>query len=655
VKPQRLEMFVPGEFVEPNGLVRLSRIGGPGVPAREAEIVRGILGAGPAVAIASPPSFFDQVHVFMTHQELFQYLPQTKAFAAVTGVAEGSVDDIIELLQGIPFLPAMRFTASVQKIVGSQSREKDLQRRLLYGIYGDVIGRAGDCFLNAHPNGVVFFEQQLFALQRLLVLHASEEDAPALTEEQQAHLKLALMYTPGTLLGTDDDLADASDRAADERWLRYFVGNGGFVAHGSLLHELARAHYMYEVLAKSRLVHDHHDYCPIDEWLVEAHGMTFVELQAFGFVMLAGSKLQFDEEPPVAIRPDYFNNTAFEGRTDEGFTAFAASREWLREQFQRSTETPRRIAFETHPFLRRPGLIQEDGTVLVIAPRAVHGWLGSSGTYYRLFDHVRENDDLRLQFTRFNGLLQEHYARHLMHVGHPDRTGYSGIKAAGAVYSPRTYRRRKGEENLETSDVVVDLLLDLVLIEVTAGRLTERSLVEADAKSVRDDLEKMVIKKMRQSGRVIGDIFDDPTRFPEIDLSMVERVWPIIVSGDGLFQNPSLWEYTNKQAGKSLQFDHERVHATVKPVVILDLEELEILYGMIADGLSFIEILETKTSDLWLHRDFKAMADEVFRRRWNGRPKFIADENRRAFVAIRRAVALQNVTGGPAIETPHAA
>src|SRR5205823_13343441 len=85
----------------------------------------------------------------------------------------------------------------------------------------------------------------------------------------------------------------------------------------------------------------------------------------------------------------------------------------------------------------------------------------------------------------------------------------------------------------------------------------------SDAKSVRDDLEKMVIKKMRQSGRVIGDIFDDPTRFPELDLSMVERVWPIIVSGDGLFQNPSLWEYTNEQAGKSLQFDHERVHATV--------------------------------------------------------------------------------------------
>ena len=63
---------------------------------------------------------------------------------------------------------------------GSHLREKDLQRRLLYGIYGDVFGRAGDCFLNAHPNGVVFFEQQLFALQRLLVLHASEEDAPAL-------------------------------------------------------------------------------------------------------------------------------------------------------------------------------------------------------------------------------------------------------------------------------------------------------------------------------------------------------------------------------------------------------------------------------------------------------------------------------------------
>jgi hypothetical protein len=47
-----------------------SGIGAPAPPADEAEIVRGVLGAGPVLAIGSPPSFFDQVHVWMTHREL---------------------------------------------------------------------------------------------------------------------------------------------------------------------------------------------------------------------------------------------------------------------------------------------------------------------------------------------------------------------------------------------------------------------------------------------------------------------------------------------------------------------------------------------------------------------------------------------------------
>jgi hypothetical protein len=656
VKPKNLEMFVPGHFLEPSGLVRLSGIGAPGppqAPAREAELVRGILGAGPAVAIASPPSFFDQVHVFMTHQELFNYMEATKAYALLGAALEKTVDDIVDLIKDIPFYPAMRYAASLQKVVGFRGRDPDVQRLLLHSVYGGVIGEGGECFLRAHANGVVIFEQQLFALQRLLVLHASEEEADGLTPQQEAHLKMALLYIPGTLLGPDDDVTEAPEYVADERWLRYFVGNGGFVAHGSLMHELARAHRMYEVLAKSRLVRDHHDFCPLEEWLLEAYRMTFVELQAFGFVMLAGSKLQLDDERQVAILPDYFNNTAFESRTEDGFSAFAADRTWLREQFQRSTETPRRIAFETHPFLRRPGLIQNDGSILITAPRAIHGWLGTSGTYYRVFNLVREDDELREKFTRFNGLLQEHCARHLMHVAHPDKSRYATIKAAGTVYGPRTYRRRKGEDNLETSDVAVDLILDLVLFEVTASRLTERSLVEADAESVLADLEKMVIKKMRQLGRVIGDVFDVPSRFPEVDLALVERVWPIVVSGDGLFQNPSLWEYANEKAGKRFKFD--RVDATVKPVVILDLEEIEILYGMIASGISLVEILEMKTSDLWKHRDFKAMADAAFSHRWNGQPKFVADEYARASRAIRDAIGLRQDPNGPVLEKPKAA
>jgi len=634
-------MFLPGQFDDPSGLTRLGAHGAPAVPVWEAEIVLGILGPGAAVAMTSPPSFFDQVHVWLTHQELLSYMPEVAPFVELTGAAEATADQLIERIHTIPFAPAMRFVSSLQKAIGLRSIDKELQRQLMYAIYGPQIGAAGDCFLRAHGRGSIFFEQQLFALQRLLVLHASDEETADLTQEQHVSLRTALLYLPGTLLRADDEMIEtAPELVDDERWLRYFVGNGGFVAHGSLMHDMARAHRMYEVIAKSRVVRDHADFCRLDEWLLDTYGMTFVELQAFGFVVFAGSRVHFDDGPPLAVTQSYFDSTRFRDRTADGFKALAADREWFRHEFQRSKETPRRIAFETHPFLRRPGLLQADGTVLIVAPRALQAWLGASGTYYRLFDIAREQgSETRNQFTRFNGALQEHYARHLMHVAYPhqERRRLIGV---GKVCGPRTYSKGKGEEELDTTDIAVGLGFDLVLIEVTAGRLTERSLVEADADSVRRDLEKMIEKKMRQLGRVIGDIFDDPSRLPDVDLDMVKNVWPIVVSGDGLFQNPTLWAYTDERAGKYLRFNWARVPAIVKPVVILDLEELEALGGLVGADVSLIEILERKTSELWLQRDFKAMVISDFAHRWDEQPKFIVQEYGRAATAIKRAVAV---------------
>lgn len=271
-----------------------------------------------------------------------------------------------------------------------------------------------------------------------------------------------------------------------------------------------------------------------------------------------------------------------------------------------------------------------------MAPRAVQAWLSASGTYYRLFDLARgKGDQGRLRFTRFNGALQEIYARHLMHIAHPNPERRGSI-AVGKVSGPRPYRR--GTETLESTDVVVDLGLDLVLIEITAGRLTERSLVEADAESVRRDLEKMIEKKIRQLGRVIGDIFDEPTRLREVDLALVQRVWPIVVCGDGLFQNPTIGAYTDACAAEHLSFEPSRVAAAVQPVVILDLEELEVLGAIVAGGLSFVELLERKTSDLWRARDFKAMVNEWYRHRWDEQRKFIGQEYFRATRSVARVL-----------------
>jgi hypothetical protein len=635
--PKRLELFLPGQFVDPSGLARVGP-GGPGaVLPNEAEIVRGILGPGAVVAMTPPPAFTDHVYVYATHELLLGYLPEIAELAELVGETE-TPETLIARVNEIPFEPAMWFVASLQKALAFGRIDPQHQRQLGHAIYGYPLGHACEAFLSEHERGAVISEQQLFALQRLLVLHASEDPADDLTDDHLRTLKLVLFYVPGVLLGPQDDLEEAPSAVDDERWLRYFVGHGGFAAHGHLAHDIARANMLYNRIARSRLARTE-NYCPLQQWLLDEYGMTFMELEAFGFTLFVGAQMN-QETPPISVTSDYFDTTRFQGRTEQGFKAFAADRDWYRNEFLRSTETPRRIAFETHPFLRRPGLRISNGSVLIVAPRAVQAWLSASGAYYRYFDIARDKgDDWRNKFTRFNGELQEIYARHLMHVAYPnpERRGLIGV---GKVYAPQTYVKRK--QRFETSDIAIDHGLDLVLIEVTAGRLTEKSLVEADAESVVADLEKMIIKKIRQLGRVIADIYADPTRLPPIDLEHVHRIWPVIVSGDGLFQNPSMWAYTNKQAGDSLHFDRKRVRAAVQPVVLLDLEELEVMLGLIRQGISVIELLERKTTaPWWREQDFKAMVTSDFTHRWDEEVEFIREEWRRAARGVKREIGLK--------------
>jgi hypothetical protein len=631
-------IYLPNEFADASGVVRLR----PGADAElggEGEIIRSILGPGSVVAMTRPPSFEDQLHVYATHQELHALMVESE-LASYLQARERSTEDVVELLRPIPFAPAMRLVASLQKALAFGRVDQEWQRKLMYDVYmHGAISRAGDLWLAGNERGAIFSEQQLFALQRLLVLHASDDEADDLTPDQHAALRMALLFVPGTVLSThDEELADAPDVLDDERWLRYFVGNGGFAAHGWLKHDMPRAHMLYEVLAKSRLVAGHVDFCPLEEWLQAEYRMSFVELQAFGFVIFAGSHVGVNDGPPLAVKPDYFSSSAFATRTEDGFKAFAADRAWFQSEFLRTPETPRRAAYDIQPFLRRPALRQPDGTALVAAPRAIEGWLSATGAYYRFIDLARaEDDETRMKFSRFNGLLQEHYARRLTHIAcpYPKRRG---TLAVGKVYGEQPYRKRKQE--MRTSDVAIDLGTDLVLIEITAKRLAEKTLVEADAESVRDDLRMMIQKKMQQLGRVIGDVFDEPSRLPQVELQFVHRVWPVVVCGEGIFHTPTIWAYTDSRAGGHLKFSRDRVHADVQPVVLVDLEELELLMGLVQEGESLTGLLERKTSALWLARDLKAMVSDQYAGRGSGDTSFITQVERRAFKRIKRALDL---------------
>jgi hypothetical protein len=81
-------------------------------------------------------------------------------------------------------------------------------------------------------------------------------------------------------------------------------------------------------------------------------------------------------------------------------------------------------------------------------------------------------------------------------------------------------------------DVAVDLGTDLILIEVRSGYLNRRLRVSGDVDELRHDLDRVVLRKIRQLGNRIADLFAGRASLTDVGIAYVERVWPILVTAD---------------------------------------------------------------------------------------------------------------------------
>jgi hypothetical protein len=578
------EIIVPGGYRAPSGLVLPTEV--PRVPrvALPAE-----LGVEASLLIAArAPAFIDQVLVFATQEEL--------------GLPVTSRDVVLDAICEIPFWPAMKFLARFQRDLWPVAREQGGQLELVrryYGAEGDYARRA-TAFLRAGLQHVLFSEQQLFTLQKLLLMYAADSEADQeLTQEEYVGLMIALAAVPGTFLGPQvaEFEREGSGGVTDETWLRLFVGHGGFIGRGVLKYELARTHLLYVNEANSDRAKAHRDYCPLDDWVQEAFQLSFLELQATGFSLWAGSHMGDVESTPVLVDSSYFGPTALGDKAELALAAVSSDRAWYRDLFLRGEHDDRRLAFEITPFLQRPALRFPDGRVMPFAPRALEGWIGATGAYYRFFDlALSRGSSVRNRFTRFNGFLVEQHVLTAARAAHATVTS-SSIWVPGVI-GEQVVGTRDGETR--TPDVSLDYGTDLVVIEVTSGRPTTHSIVDADPQAIRADIEKLLEAKITQVANRIGELQDGTLTLLDVRIDEVRRIWPIVVNSEGLLQTPSLWAYLRGETNALAALDKQRV----QPLTLLDLEDIERLMELISAGNSLIAILENKTRDGWRDREF---------------------------------------------------
>lgn len=150
---------------------------------------------------------------------------------------------------------------------------------------------------------------------------------------------------------------------------------------------------------------------------------------------------------------------------------------------------------------------------------------------------------------------------------------------------------------------------DLVLIEITSGRPTLQSIVDADPDAIRADIAKLLEKKISQLGDRIRDLSAGVIELPGVDFKAVERVWPIVVNSEGLLLTPVLWTYLRDETNCFDKLEQPKVQS----LTLLDLEDVETFLGLVASGNSVVDMLRSKTTLGWREREFASWyeADRV--------------------------------------------
>jgi hypothetical protein len=500
------------------------------------------------------------------------------------GLEPATLEQLIGTVERLPFEHSFLLLARLAAALWHVREDAQAQIQLVARFDMPVLlERVAELVAQHEARGsrlVVFAEQYITALQRLLIDHARPIDLAYEPTEWDLRSTVSAYFSTATIVSA----ADADLRVGEidaTRWLVYWLKNGLYNARPVIVNEFTRAREMFAVIAPGMV--DHPEFCPIDEWFVDDYGLTAAEQHSAGFAAYSLSEA-LQENAGVGDRsltaPPRWRGD-LEGKATEANDLLSTPRAWYQEQFTQLGNDLDTLAWERRPFLRRPFLRLENGQWLLIAPRAIESWLGEGFLHRAMEASERRGESLRLR--GFLGAVFERYCLDLT------QSVYAGERppGGGRVYAEQEYNR--GGRQL-TSDVAIDLGPDLVMIEVVARRLTQEMQVFGDREVLERNLAPMLFNKMAQLERVASDVFAGIATLPDVDIAHVERLWPVLVTAGDLMQTEILWDRIDERMPDALR------GGRVQPLTVLDIGDFELLLGLVAEGHSLPSILARKSA-----------------------------------------------------------
>jgi hypothetical protein len=163
-------------------------------------------------------------------------------------------------------------------------------------------------------------------------------------------------------------------------------------------------------------------------------------------------------------------------------------------------------------------------------------------------------------------------------------------------------------------DQVIDAGRALVATDIVSGQLKVATRVEGNPTAFKEDLEKLVFKKIRQLDDTANNLIADEKALTGVSPKPPRPVYPVVAIGSAFSRNPVVSMVIEEQR------DNEGLLANplVRPLSVIDLPEVEMLAGLADGGASIPDLLDGWHQSGIADMSFRNHLLRVFGRNYRG-------------------------------------
>lgn len=514
----------------------------------------------------------------LAHAWLMRSVRVPARWIDVAAPGGGTTPDILlDLIQRLPLEGTLRLCSALQMFLHSQPGTDDPGRRqqqvgLLRELFPLLLRRDLESRLRQDPNAVVFHEEQLLYLTYLALLWAPVDDR-TLNSITLAEL----------LLRINDTLAP-NTAASPDSTVSTLLRRSGALSQEHFLQVLGR---YYDVLFnRARLSPD--PSFNFEDSFLQA---TEISLNKYLWIVSAYNAFFLRVRTPADLRNIQFDRiiqSINAGASVENLGARAsalvtAEAHWYRGQFG-SAAVPRGATHLNYgSFYERPS-----EAILPIQPDLGLYRL-SLGLYWTLFTHYQGLGARWLEaYTARVGTLFQSYISDALQLSVDDSEA-----------TPVALERDMERHNLSVPcpDIVMVDGSTWVVIEVAAASITMETLVQGDVPAFRRELREKFQWKLRQPVRGLEAVLSAIVTHPQLDISEVVEVFPVVVTLQPL-SFPGIQAELDAVAGQqTLVTRGAGVDVSINAVQLISAEEVELMTPLLSAGRSLVDILKQKSEN----------------------------------------------------------